>query len=77
MTKFDEAVQALLRKTNQQLKFPITIDRMLTYTSENELNSFITGYLIGSGKYEPNDDVYGYVYSLKTTYPDFGKFSNQ
>ena len=76
MSKFDEALEALLCKTNQQLHQPITIDHMLTYTSINELDCFITGYLIGSNKYEPNDDVFGYVYSLRVKYPDFGKFAS-
>lgn len=75
MCKFDEAVQALLDKTNNQLNQKITLEMLLTYTSENELNCFVTGYLIGSNKYEPDDDVFGYVYSLKSKYPDFGKFS--
>lgn len=76
MSKFDEAVEALLLNTNQKLSEPLTTAQLLTYTTETELNCFITGFLIGSGKYKQDDDVLGYIHSLKVKYPDFGKFSS-
>lgn len=76
MSKFDDVVQALLLNTNQKLSEPITTAQLVTYVTETELNCFITGYLIGSGKYRDDDDVFSYIHSLKVKYPDFGKFSS-
>ncbi len=76
MSKFDEAVQALLLNTNQKLSEPLTTAQLLTYTTDTELDCFITAYLIGSGKYRQDDDVCSYIQGLKSTYPNFGVWSN-
>ena len=76
MNKFDEAIQILLHNVNSELGYNISLEDMLMCNTETELNSFITGYLIGSKKYEPKDDVFGYIQKLKTQYPNLGKFSS-